>query len=37
MRGDEARAVCPEIALVQVAVKHKKADLTPYRLAGASV
>lgn len=34
MRGDQARAVCPEIALVQVAVKHKKADLTPYRNAG---
>lgn len=34
MRGDQARAVCPEIALIQVAVKHKKADLTPYRHAG---
>lgn len=34
MRGDQARAACPEIALVQVAVKHKKADLTPYRNAG---
>ena len=34
MRGDQARAACPDIILVQVPIKHKKADLTAYRTAG---
>jgi hypothetical protein len=37
MLGDQARAVCPEIILVQVCVAHKKADLAIYREAGAKV
>jgi DNA polymerase eta len=37
MLGDQARAVCPDITLVQVCVAHKKADLTIYREAGAKV
>ncbi len=37
MLGDQARAVCPDIILVQVCVAHKKADLTLYREAGAKV
>jgi len=35
MLGDQARAVCPEIVLVQVCIAHKKADLAIYREAGA--
>ena len=31
MRGDEARALCPNIKLVQVPTAHGKADLTLYR------
>lgn len=34
MTGNQARAVCPNIALVQVCVRNKKADLTIYRQAG---
>ncbi|XP_076046496.1 DNA polymerase eta-like [Oratosquilla oratoria] len=37
MRGDEARAKCPEIQLVQVPVNRGKADLTKYRNAGREV
>ena len=37
MRGDEARKACPEVQLVQVPVKHGKADLTLYRRAGKQV
>jgi DNA polymerase eta len=36
-RGSEARALCPDLQLVQVPVKHGKADLTPYRNAGKQV
>ncbi|CAL4120896.1 unnamed protein product, partial [Meganyctiphanes norvegica] len=37
MRGDDARASCPNIQLIQVPVKRGKADLTKYRLAGKEV
>ena len=37
MRGDEARKACAEVQLVQVPVKHGKADLTLYRAAGKQV
>ncbi|KAG7159912.1 DNA polymerase eta-like [Homarus americanus] len=37
MRGDEARAKCPNIQLVQVPVSRGKADLTKYRNAGKEV
>ncbi|XP_010538637.1 PREDICTED: DNA polymerase eta isoform X2 [Tarenaya hassleriana] len=37
MRGDEARAACPEIHLVQVPVARGKADLNSYRNAGSEV
>jgi DNA polymerase eta len=37
MRGDEAVALCPDMVLVQVPVRHGKADLTLYRDAGAAV
>lgn len=37
MSGNEARALCPEIQLVQVPVKHQKSDLTIYRNAGKRV
>lgn len=37
MRGDEAKAVCPQIQLVQVPVARGKADLNLYRSAGSEV
>ncbi len=37
MRGDEARALCPALQLVQVPTAHGKADLTIYRSEGAKV
>ena len=37
MRGDDAKAKCPEIQLVQVPVARGKANLTHYREAGAEV
>ncbi|XP_050406502.1 DNA polymerase eta isoform X1 [Patella vulgata] len=37
MRGDDAKAKCPEINLVRVPVVRGKADLTKYREAGAEV
>ena len=37
MRGDEARRAHAEVQLVQVPVKHGKADLTLYRAAGKEV
>uniref|UniRef100_A0A1J3FT85 DNA polymerase eta n=1 Tax=Noccaea caerulescens TaxID=107243 RepID=A0A1J3FT85_NOCCA len=37
MRGDEAKAACPEIQLVQVPVARGKADLNTYRSAGSEV
>lgn len=37
MRGAAARALCPEIALVQVPESRDKADLTKYRRAGREV
>ncbi|XP_010481711.1 PREDICTED: DNA polymerase eta-like isoform X2 [Camelina sativa] len=37
MRGDEAKAACPEIQLVQVPVARGKADLNLYRSAGSEV
>ncbi|KAJ8765912.1 hypothetical protein K2173_020428 [Erythroxylum novogranatense] len=37
MRGDEAKAVCPQINLVQVPVARGKADLNAYRNAGSEV
>ncbi|KAK3745543.1 hypothetical protein QZH41_012463, partial [Actinostola sp. cb2023] len=37
MRGDDAKAKCPEIQLVQVPVSRGKANLTHYRDAGAEV
>jgi hypothetical protein len=37
MRGDAARALCPELQLVQVPTAHGKADLTLYRDAGKRV
>ena len=37
MRANEARKLCPQIQVVQVPVDHNKADLTPYREAGARV
>lgn len=36
-RGNEARALCPDLRLVQVPTKHGKADLTIYRNAGKQV
>ncbi len=36
-RGNEARALCPDLQLVQVPTKHGKADLTLYRNAGKQV
>ena len=37
MRGNDAKAVCPDLLLVQVPTNHGKADLTIYREAGAKV
>eukprot|EP00897_Mesotaenium_endlicherianum_P001506 jgi/Mesen1/1383/ME000013S00880 len=37
MRGDEARAECPDVHLVQVPVSYGKANLTIYRDAGNEV
>ncbi|KAK3432509.1 hypothetical protein EUGRSUZ_D00012 [Eucalyptus grandis] len=37
MRGEEAKAVCPQIHLVQVPVARGKADLNSYREAGSEV
>ncbi|KAG7612133.1 UmuC domain [Arabidopsis suecica] len=37
MRGDEAKAACPQIQLVQVPVARGKADLNLYRSAGSEV
>lgn len=37
MRGDEAKAQCPDIALVKVPNVREKADLTKYREAGKEV
>jgi len=37
MRGREARAVCPQLVLVQVPTAHSKANLEIYRQAGAEV
>ena len=37
MRGDEAKAKCPEIVLVHVPESRGKADLTLFREAGAEV
>ncbi|CAH0558795.1 unnamed protein product [Brassicogethes aeneus] len=37
MRGEDARAVCPEIQLVKVPNVRGKADLTKYREAGKRV
>ncbi|XP_024529726.1 DNA polymerase eta isoform X2 [Selaginella moellendorffii] len=37
MRGDAAKAVCPDLNLVQVPVLHEKADLSIYRDAGSEV
>ncbi|XP_031567727.1 DNA polymerase eta-like [Actinia tenebrosa] len=37
MRGDDAKEKCPDIELVQVPVARGKANLTPYREAGAEV
>ena len=37
MRGDAARALCPDLQLVQVPTAHGKADLTLYRDAGKRV
>lgn len=37
MRGDEAKAACPQIQLVQVPVARGKADLNLYRGAGSEV
>lgn len=37
MKGNEARQACPEVALIQVPVKHGKSDLTIYRNAGKKV
>ncbi|KAI4371218.1 hypothetical protein MLD38_019481 [Melastoma candidum] len=37
MRGDEAKAICPNIHLVQVPVARGKADLSTYREAGSEV
>ena len=36
-RGKEARAACPGLNIVQVPVKHGKADLTMYRTASKRV
>ncbi|XP_057304843.1 DNA polymerase eta-like [Hydractinia symbiolongicarpus] len=37
MRGDDAKKVCPDIALVPVPESRGKADLTQFRDAGADV
>uniref|UniRef100_H2ZI33 UmuC domain-containing protein n=1 Tax=Ciona savignyi TaxID=51511 RepID=H2ZI33_CIOSA len=37
MRGDDAKAMCPEIILCKVPTANGKADLTRYRDAGAEV
>ncbi|KAJ4901637.1 DNA polymerase eta [Raphanus sativus] len=37
MRGEEAKAACPDIQLVQVPVARGKADLNTYRTAGSEV
>ncbi|XP_026470311.1 DNA polymerase eta isoform X2 [Ctenocephalides felis] len=37
MRGDEAQALCPDIALPRVPNKNQKADTTRYREAGKQV
>ncbi|XP_024086271.1 DNA polymerase eta isoform X2 [Cimex lectularius] len=37
MRGEEAKAICPEIVLVTVPTIRDKADLTRYRDAGREV
>ncbi|GJQ77783.1 DNApol-eta [Trypoxylus dichotomus] len=37
MRGDEAKAKCPDIKLVRVPTLREKADLTKYRDAGKEV
>ncbi len=37
MRGDDARAACPELQIVQVPTAHGKADLTFYRSTGKKV
>lgn len=37
MRGDEAKAQCPEIELVKVPNIREKADLSKYRNAGKQV
>jgi DNA polymerase eta len=36
-RGNDARALCPNLQLVQVPTKHGKADLTLYRNTGKQV
>ncbi len=37
MRGDDAKAKCPEVNLIYVPENRGKADLTNYRKAGAEV
>jgi DNA polymerase eta len=37
MRGGEAKALCPNLQLVQVPTSHGKADLTLYRNHGQAV
>lgn len=37
MRGDDAKEKCPDIELVQVPVARGKANLAPYREAGAEI
>lgn len=37
MRGDDAKAKCPDIVLVRVPENRGKADLTQFREAGAEV
>lgn len=37
MQAREARRLCPDLVVVQVPVRHGKADLTIYRDAGAAV
>ena len=37
MRGNEAKAVCPDLIMIQVPTAHGKADLSIYRDAGSKV
>ena len=37
MRGDDAKAKCPDIVLIHVPENRGKADLTQFREAGAEV